>query len=252
MEPKILLELPDTALYQLLTVVEVKDVLRIREVFGDQRSGVFSFVESYFQTKYHLPDLRLVEIQQILSEETKDESLSRALLLGDYPEYALSVYEELDNPYLAVEEALAAGREESAIALMKINPDHLAFFFILALKHRRAKFLRYLLARMEFRALLTKAMREYMIEDEDIDWALATLKPEINEWLLTRILGGKVYTPSFFANLLALMTDEELLKAERVHGRAVATGNNPLGGDDYFHGREASNLFREERERRGL
>lgn len=250
MQAEILLELPDEALYHLLVTMEVADVVRMRKVFGRRRQGVFFYAERYFQEKYHLPGLSLVLIDHIFAQESDDTSLREALRFGDYPEYAISLV--LDQPFTLIDKALFLGREKTAIALHKKRPSDLNYFFVKALEYRRPKFLRYLLTLREFSAFLRKAILYRRAADEDIDWALTTIQPKVDERLIIYILGTMVYTPIFFPSLLALASDHDLLKAERVHQRSDLTDTNPLGGTDYYHGEEVSASFLEEREKRGL
>lgn len=220
MEPTVLSELPDEALYHLLVVSDTEQVVRFQRVLGKQRAPVFRQVEKYFQQKYTLYDLSLTQIHFIASAENKDSSAFRALNIGDYPQYISSIYDQLTNAYAILLRAMDLGREESAVFLLEKRSD--PGDILIVVPRKCAKCLLYFREKYDFSALLLEYIPYFgsWLPQEKLLWAIETANPVVSAELLVTILSRRGFDfeddyakPELVKALIARAPNEELRKA---------------------------------------
>lgn len=241
LQADVLADLPDVAFYHLLISADPSEVLRLRQVLGAKRPGVFQQAEKFFREKYGLRDLPLLVIDRILALEDKDDSMYEALKHGDYPQYAVSVYEKLDNPIGIIDYSLLLGRIKSAIAMLELVPSEDLWELIRsASEHQCESCLLYIFSRVDFNDALLRALQLMYEPPINVEWVLRVADPEVDVKLVTFLMKSESES-DFLKLLVPKMSDEELVK-----GRREVNGNN------YHSVQQRLRIFDEEIERRKL
>ena len=167
----VLADLPDVALYHLLELCSLEQVLRFRSVLGKQRAPVFQEVTKLFNEKYGFHDLPLSVIYKIVKDEDKDISSWIASDYGDYPEYVASIYDEIRGVDWILQRMMEKGREESALVMLERKSE--ADDIPIAIKYRCVKCLLHLTNKYSFVRKVVESLYEddYLTED-DLIWAI--------------------------------------------------------------------------------
>lgn len=219
----VLAELPDVALYHLLTLCSLEQVLRFQRVLGKQRAPVFQEVTKLFNSKYGFHDLPLSVIHKIVNEEDKDVSARTASRYGDYPEYIASIYDQMRSLNWTLQIIMDKGREESAVAMLKRKAE--ADDIPIAIKHRCAKCLLYLTNKYSFARKVVESLYEdnYMAED-DLLWAIDYGKLKVDADFISLLLSfPKEMSPDLLRALLERTSDADARQVYDLFQARLAT-----------------------------